>query len=89
METLYTDLAGLQRGESDACTEIWLAEPQRCLWRATQVVSHEMMSEGTHEQNLRRIYVRSGPMADNAEIERVVRQRLLERGRVGEFPPPA
>lgn len=88
METLYTDVAGLERGESDTCSEIWLAEPQRCLWRATQVVSHEMMSEGTHEQNLRRIYVRSGPMADNAEIERVVRQRLRESGRVGEFPPP-
>lgn len=87
METLYTDLTGVQRGELDDCSEIWLAEPQRCLWRATQVVSHEMMSEGTHEQNLRRVYVRSGPMANNDEIERAVRQRVHETGRHGEFVP--
>lgn len=89
MQVLYTDLAGLERGEADACGEIWLAEPQCCLWRATQVPSHEMMSEGTHEQNLRRIYVRSGPMANNADIERALRRRVHESGREGEFVPLA
>jgi hypothetical protein len=87
METIYTDLPGLQRGEADNCSEIWLEQPERCLWRATQVVSHEMMSEGTHEQNLRRVYVRASPMANVSEIERAIRQRLLETGQPGEFVP--
>lgn len=79
METIHTDLAGLHRGELDGCNEVWLAEPQQCLWRAVQVVSHEMMSEGTHEQNLRRVYVHTSPLGDAAEVERQVRQRIRER----------
>lgn len=87
MQTIHTDLAGLQRGELDACSEIWLNEPQQCLWRAVQAASHEMMSEGTHEQNLLRGYLQTSPLGDAAEIERQVRQRIRERGRQGEFHP--
>ena len=87
METIHTDLAGLHRGELDGCSEVWLAQPQQCLWRAVQVVSHEMMSEGTHEQNLRRVYVHTSPLGDAAEVERQVRQRIRESGRNGEFHP--
>ncbi|MFF7708521.1 hypothetical protein [Pseudomonas sp. NPDC007930] len=81
--------------------ELWVTGPegprqplteagQFCLWRGRPVVSHDMLSEGTHEQNLRRLWVR---LAEPERAQRVawaeaqVRQRVLAQGLEGEFYP--
>lgn len=63
---------------------------QFCLWRGRPVVSHDMLSEGTHEQNLRRLWVRLAQPDDagrRAWAEAQVRQRMAEQGLEGEFYP--
>ena len=72
--------------------EIWLggAHHPMCLWRGEQVFSHEMMSEGTHDQNVRRLYVQLlDPEEQTAVVgvESILRERLAILGRAGEFYP--
>jgi len=72
--------------------EIWLGgtHTQLCLWRGEQVFTHEMMSEGTHDQNVQRLclqLVNSDDQAAVASVEVIVRERLKNMGKEGEFYP--
>ena len=72
--------------------EIWLGETptQRCQWRGEHVFTHEMMSEGTHDQNVRRLWVKVVNLDDQAvlaNVELMVRERLEKMGKEGEFYP--
>lgn len=81
--------------------ELWVTGPggphaplgeagQFCLWRGRPVVSHDMLSEGTHEQNVRRLWVRLAQPADLDAVrlaERHVRERIVAQGLEGEFHP--
>ena len=72
--------------------EIWLGgtHTQLCLWRAEQVFTHEMLSEGTHDQNVRRLclqLVDPDDQAAVASVELIVRERLKVIGKEGEFYP--
>ncbi|MGK9419331.1 hypothetical protein ACSSUR_24765 [Pseudomonas cedrina] len=72
--------------------EIWLGatHTQLCLWRGERVFTHEMMSEGTHDQNVRRLCLQLVNLEDQAavaNVEVIVRERLKAMGREGEFYP--
>ncbi|WP_348738135.1 hypothetical protein [Pseudomonas rhodesiae] len=72
--------------------EIWLSSThtQLCLWRGEQVFTHEMLSEGTHDQNVRRLCLQLVDPDDQAAVARVevmVRERLVKMGKEGEFYP--
>lgn len=72
--------------------EIWLdgTPTQICLWRGEHVFTHEMMSEGTHDQNVRRLWVKvvnPDDQAALANVELMVRERLEKMGKGGEFYP--
>ena len=72
--------------------EIWLGgtHTQLCLWRGEQVFTHEMLSEGTHDQNARRLclqLINPEDQAAVAHVEMIVRERLEKMGRKGEFYP--
>jgi hypothetical protein len=81
--------------------ELWLVAPGAspeasdepeglCLWRGRPVVSHEMLSEGTHEQNVRRVWLQvADPQvpATAARLRPAIEQRLLEQQLEGEFFP--
>lgn len=81
--------------------EIWLSsseapqanDPQQanlCLWRGEQLFTHDMMSEGTHGQNVNRLWLSVGDIEDQTvirSIEDAVRQRLSQMDMQGEFYP--
>lgn len=82
-------------------TEVWLtsttaireaghSEDELCLWRANQVFSHDMLSEGTHGQNVMPVWLVLDDI-DNPEqvleVETHIRERLLAAGLEGEFYP--
>ena len=72
--------------------EIWLGgtHTELCLWRAEQVFTHEMLSEGTHDQTVRRLCLQPVDPEDQAAVagvEVIVRERLEKMGREGEFYP--
>lgn len=72
--------------------EIWLGgtHTQLCLWRGEQVFTHEMMSEGTHDQNVRRLCVEVVNPGDHAavvNVELMLRERLEKMEKEGEFYP--
>lgn len=72
--------------------EIWLGgtHAQLCLWRGEQVFTHEMLSEGTHDQNVQRLCLQSVNPEDQAavaSVELIVRERLKKKGKKGEFYP--
>jgi hypothetical protein len=72
--------------------EIWLGgtHAQLCLWRGEEVFTHEMLSEGTHDQNARRLCVQlvnADDQAAVASVEAIVRERLQRMGKEGEFYP--
>jgi hypothetical protein len=81
--------------------EIWLsssqtpqpdnaAQPKLCLWRGEQLFTHDMMSEGTHGQNVNRLWVCVADMDDPdtlRTVEDAVRQRLAQMDMQGEFYP--
>ncbi|WP_244652072.1 hypothetical protein [Pseudomonas sp. CFBP 13710] len=82
-------------------SEIWLAGPActfsaeseidtLCFWRGRPVVSHEMLSEGTHEQNLQRLWLVVADICDNpavATLEARLRTALDKQNMEGEFYP--
>lgn len=73
-----------------ALTESGHTEGELCLWRAEEAFTHDMMSEGTHDQNLKRIWLSVDDLDDQKqvlEIENRVRQRLVEQDLNGEFYP--
>ncbi|CAG8865606.1 hypothetical protein PS627_01525 [Pseudomonas fluorescens] len=72
--------------------EIWLdgTDTPLCLWRGEYVFTHEMLSEGTHDQNVQRLCVKlvsSDDPAAVAGVEMIARERLDRMGRKGEFYP--
>ncbi len=71
--------------------EIWLrGATDLCLWRAEQVFTHDMLSEGTHDQNSSRLVVDMGGIGDQTgvfEIEAIVRELLKDMGMEGRFYP--
>jgi hypothetical protein len=72
--------------------EIWLGgtHTQLCLWRGEQVFTHEMLSEGTHDQNVRRLCLQLVNLDDPAavaSVEVIARERLEKMGKEGEFYP--
>lgn len=76
----------------DAINEVWLGSThtELCLWRGERVFTHEMLSEGTHDQNVRRLCVQLVDPDDQAavaSVEKVLRDRLAQAGRDGEFYP--
>jgi hypothetical protein len=82
----------LATADLGSINEIWLGEThtQLCLWRGERVFSHEMMSEGTHDQNVRRLCVQLVNPHDQAavaSVEAIVRERLKKMGKEGEFYP--
>jgi hypothetical protein len=93
-----TDIA---RTDLRSASEIWVAdlkaeldldttEAGLCLWRGEPVVTHDMLSEGTHEQNLRRLWLHVADIGASAEIkpiEEALRERLTAQGLQGEFYP--
>lgn len=100
MKTVIT-LNELPNADLRTFTEVWLTTPtavrephhtddELCLWRANQVFSHDMLSEGTHGQNVMPVWL----VVDNIdnpdqvlEVETQVRERLLTAGLDGEFYP--
>jgi hypothetical protein len=81
--------------------EIWLAsiqalaesghsEDQLCLWRSNIVPSHEMLSEGSHGQNVSSVWLALDNIDDADQVldmEELVRGRLESLGLKGEFYP--
>jgi hypothetical protein len=81
--------------------EVWLASPpaplsvestveELCLWRGEQLFTHDMLSEGTHGQNVTRIWLIIEDVNDRTcvyQAEKQVKQRLTEQGMHGEFYP--
>jgi hypothetical protein len=77
--------------------EIWLGgnpadeEPSGlCLWRGKQVFTHDMLSEGTHDQNTRRLHVLMDNTQDRtavAAVETTVRDLLQAMDKGGDFYP--
>jgi hypothetical protein len=100
MKTLIS-LAELSDADLSAFNEIWLSsasslaehgpkEDQLCLWRANQLFTHDMLSEGTHGQNVTRVWLVPDDIDDTAnvmEIEDAVRARLTQLNLDGEFYP--
>lgn len=100
MKTVIT-LSEIDQTDFSSASEIWLAPPdsllnvedtgdELCLWRGQPVVSHDMLSEGTHGQNVRRIWLITPNINDQQQIlklERQVKARLDSEGMVGEFYP--
>ncbi|WP_213880253.1 hypothetical protein [Pseudomonas sp. dw_358] len=91
----------IPRTDFSAASEIWVAplnaalaadntDDGLCLWRGTPVVTHDMLSEGTHEQNLRRIWLQVPHTEDKQAvegIEQALRARLQAQQLSGEFYP--
>ncbi len=100
MKTLIT-VAELADANLSPFNEIWLSsassltehrpsEDQLCLWRANQLVTHDMLSEGTHGQNVTCVWLVVDDIDDQAgilEIEDAVRTKLTKQGLEGEFYP--
>ncbi|MEO8490805.1 hypothetical protein [Pseudomonas sp.] len=88
--TITVDL--LATADLGSINEIWLGgtHTELCLWRGEHVFTHEMMSEGTHDQNVRRLCVQlvnPDDQAAVASVEQIVRERLKKLGKEGEFYP--
>lgn len=93
--------ADIARTDFSSASEIWIDGPDTapdagdtaeglCLWRGQPVVTHDMLSEGTHEQNVRRIWLTfAGAMgrSDLLVIEQMLRERLAAQQLEGEFYP--
>ncbi|WP_268800500.1 hypothetical protein [Pseudomonas huanghezhanensis] len=100
MKTLIS-LKELADADLKTFNEIWLSsaaslsehgpsEDQLCLWRANQLFTHDMLSEGTHGQNVSRVWLVPDDIdapANVMEIEQAVRARLAELEMEGEFYP--
>lgn len=100
MKALIT-LQELAEADLRPYKEIWLTsaravaesghqEDELCLWRSDMVFNHDMMSEGTHDQNLQGIWLVVDNLDDPdqvLEVEDEVRQRLIALNMEGEFYP--
>lgn len=100
MKTVIT-LQELAEADLRPFKEVWLtsqqaladsghSEDQLCLWRSELAFTHDMLSEGTHDQNLHAVWLVVGNIDDPdqvLDIESQLRQRLQELGLEGEFYP--
>ncbi len=100
MNTLIEE-TDLDTADLRSATEIWLVKPgaaiehendadRRCLWRGGPVVSHDMLSEGTHAQNVQRFYLVVANLHNDQHVQGLiarVEQRLRQYGLEGEFLP--
>jgi len=100
MKTVIT-LQELAEADLRPYKEIWLTsaqalaetghnEDELCLWRSDEAFTHDMLSEGTHDQNLVGVWLVVEDIDDRAEVldvENDVRQRLQTLGLDGEFYP--
>ncbi|MFJ3487381.1 hypothetical protein ACIPL1_28760 [Pseudomonas sp. NPDC090202] len=100
MKTVIT-LQELAEADLRPYSEIWLtsaealaesghSEDELCLWRSSQYFTHDMLSEGTHEQNVAGVWLVVDDIDDPEqvlEMEADVRQRLQTLGLKGEFYP--
>jgi len=100
MKTVIT-LQELTKADLRPYKEVWLASPvaltegghaedELCLWRAIQAVTHDMLSEGTHDQNVAGIWLGVDDIDDRQQvlaIEDILRLRLEDLNLEGEFYP--
>ncbi|MFK3795103.1 MULTISPECIES: hypothetical protein [unclassified Pseudomonas] len=100
MKTVIT-LQELAEADLRPYKEVWLTsaealaesghrEDEMCLWRADQAFTHDMLSEGTHDQNLYGVWLVVDDIDDPEQImaiEDSVRERLNALGLKGEFYP--
>jgi hypothetical protein len=100
MKTVIT-LEELAEADLRPYKEVWLTtaqalaesghkEDELCLWRITDTFTHDMLSEGTHDQNVPGVWLVVDDIDDSdqvLEIEEEVRQRLQALGLKGEFYP--
>lgn len=84
-----------------AFNEIWLADhPAQfvaehaankcCLWRGEQLFTHDMLSEGTHGQNVAQLWVLVADPSDLEglrTLELAITRKLREQELRGEFHP--
>ena len=99
--TLRIQQQDIERANLRTVSEIWLAGPKctydvesevdsKCFWRGQPTVSHDMLSEGTHEQNLQRLWLVVANVDDDAEVgaaEALLRASLEKQNMEGEFYP--
>ena len=100
MKTVIT-LQELAEADLRPYKEVWLTsaqalaesghgEDELCLWRSEEAFTHDMLSEGTHDQNLHGVWLVVDDIDDPEQvldIENDVRQRLQNLGLKGEFYP--
>ncbi|MFK3973718.1 hypothetical protein ACI2KS_23675 [Pseudomonas sp. NPDC087358] len=100
MKTLIT-LKELAEADLRPYAEVRLTTPQAlagddhkedvlCLWRAEQIATHDMLSEGTHDQNVKVLWLVVDDIDDTKQVldmETLVRDRLRALGLRGEFYP--
>ncbi len=99
MKTVIT-LEELAEADLRPYKEIWLTSPEAlegghnedelCLWRSDQTFTHDMLSEGTHDQNVTGVWLVVDDIDDPDQvlfIEDEVRLRLQTLGLKGEFYP--
>lgn len=100
MKTVIT-LPELGEADLRPYKEIWLMstlaltqpghpEDELCLWRASETFSHDMLSEGTHDQNVKGLWLVVDDIDDPEQVmdvENDVRERLLALRLEGEFYP--
>jgi hypothetical protein len=100
MKTVIT-LQELAEADLRSYKEVWLTSAQAlaesghkdaemCLWRSNEAFTHDMLSEGTHDQNVAAVWLVIDDIDDPnqvLEIEEEVRQRLQALGLEGEFYP--
>jgi hypothetical protein len=91
----------IERANLRTVSEIWLAGPActydvesevdtLCFWRGRPAVSHDMLSEGTHEQNVQRLWLVVNDVTDDVEVraaEGLLRAALEKQNMEGEFYP--
>lgn len=100
MKTVIT-LSELAEADLRPYMEVWLTSPRAltetghkedelCLWRRMQTPTHDMMSEGTHDQNVTGIWLVVDDIDDPQQVidvEADVRDRLRILRLEGEFYP--
>lgn len=100
MKTVIT-LEELAEADLRPYKEVWLTtaqalaesghkEDELCLWRSNDTFTHDMLSEGTHDQNVAGVWLVVDDIDDPdqvLDVEEEVRQRLRTLGLEGEFYP--
>jgi hypothetical protein len=100
MKTVIT-LEELAEADLRPYKEVWLTtaqalaesghnEDELCLWRSNDTFTHDMLSEGTHDQNVAGVWLVVDDIDDPdqvLDVEEEVRQRLQALGLKGEFYP--